>query len=678
MISSCKNVFSKNSTFVLCFLLCQFAAGLFAGVGVINLLLLLFVDMLGVVIPGLIILYKVRIHFKNTISLFFVGFGIGYALLALLYAVFVYYNIHKISPYILYAISVTALLILLLNRKFRLYFYSVFKDKNDDNLFLLIIGVVLVLFCFLVFQYPHRSVLDSGYLDMHMDHTYWFKNCVASTKGYPLPELSVLGVDLYWHLFSSFIIALFHFATGIEIYNLCFSLSYVWHVFLMIGGTYAIASELLTSKKLVFTALVLVLMCSSAEPITLVYYLDHLWGCSMGTSDAIAESLFAFLLTFKTIETQRINWQYVPLAIFLIICVVGFKSPIGLVLLVGVGCALFVLSFKNPSAVLSSSTIMLILIISVVILSKVFIISDNALTSNTSNHKLALNFLTVLWPDLNSIIADFFEGLGVRPRITALFLVIPYILIVHPIMPILAFVVIGLFVRRKNLLRLPYHQQVLGLSFFVMAIVGIFAFLSLCHPGFAQCYFLFAGIPFVVLFSFLAIETYFIGIYRKYEYYLYLLISCSFVLTICFARETYTLDGKYCPDPMQLSHEGTSLTRNECLGLRWAKENLPESAIILTNKVLAPVRGERSFVTSAYSEHQVYLEGSSSTILPNDHFVADRIDLISRYFKGDIFAREKLKLEGVTHVIIYKSLSDIAYEESKLLYENEEIAVRTI
>ena len=100
--------------------------------------------------------------------------------------------------------------------------------------------------------------------------------------------------------------------------------------------------------------------------------------------------------------------------------------------------------------------------------------------------------------------------------------------------------------------------------------------------------------------------------------------------------------------------------------------------MVVTNKVLAPIRGERSFITSAYAERQVYLEGYSSANLPNNHLVPDRLFLISQYFSGDRSAREKLIKEGITHVIIYKSLSDNSAETGDLLYENKEIIIRTI
>lgn len=343
-------VMYANGTLIVLFMACLTVAGLFAGVSIWNLALFLFIQMAGILLPGFFLLQSSGLRFKNNISNLFVGYGIGLAIWSMIYALLILFDFHKCSPVFLYTVSFFSLLALL-KRNLRNTFLSYLGSENNDNKFLLLLFVVIFVFGFLVFQYPHRLVSDTGYLDMHMDHVYWFKNCVASTKGYPLPELSALGINLYWHLFSSFNIALFHFSTGIDIYFLCFSLSYVWHIFLMIGGAYALTSELLSNSKYVFTSLVLILLCSSAEPYTLVYYLDHLWGCSMGTADAIAVCMMAFALTIKTIEGMRINWKFVPFAAIMIVGTVGYKSPVGLVLLAGVSCALLVLCLWNRKAI---------------------------------------------------------------------------------------------------------------------------------------------------------------------------------------------------------------------------------------------------------------------------------------------------------------------------------------
>ena len=672
-----KKLLSYNVSIMLLWATWMFVMGVFARIEIWRILLFLYLNLSTILLPGFFSLKWSDFHFKNSTTTLFVSFGIGYVYVALLYAILVFFNLHLFSPYILYTVSVLSLLVLL-DHDMRNGIWNSLKDEGTDNKHLLVLMVVLLLFCFLVFVFPHRSVAGSGYLDMHFDNTYWFKNCIAATKGYPFPELSVLGSSLSWHMFSCFDIALFHFATGIEIYDLCFMFSPFWHVLIMLGGAYALMNEILSNKKYVFTGIVLVLLCSSAETYTSVYYLDHLWGCSMGTADAIATSMFGMLLFFKCIEDQCVIWRYAPLAILMLVSATGYKSANGAIVLVGVGSGLAYLCIRNRKAVISSFLMFTAIFVLFFVLCKTFIIAENALTSSTSNHRLVMNFTTIMRPELNFSIVTALKEIGISSPIAAIFLIVPYMLCVHPVMPLMGLILVTLLVKKKEVFCLSYKCLSVCIPLFSMFAAGVFVFLSFNHPGFAQCYFLFSCIPFVALLSFAVIEQFFNESYRKHQFYLYILIGCSFIATMACAKEVYTLEGKYIPDSSQLSHEGTSLTRTEFDGLRWARAHLPQDAVVVTNKVLAPIRGERSFITSAYAERQVYLEGYSSANLPNNHLVPDRLFLISQYFSGDRSAREKLIKEGITHVIIYKSLSDNSAETGDLLYENKEIIIRTI
>ena len=232
-----------------------------------------------------------------------------------------------------------------------------------------------------------------------------------------------------------------------------------------------------------------------------------------------------------------------------------------------------------------------------------------------------------------------------------------------------------------------------------MCVTGMAAFLAFTHSGFAQAYFMYAVIPFAILFTQIAIENYFCGSWCRHG--LWIFVGCSFLIMPISAL-TYVYDEEFRHDPKKLSCEGTSTTVKEWLGLSWAKENLPESAVIVSNKVLAPVRGNRSYITSSYAERQVFFEGYISTNLPNDYIVRERLGLVARYFSGDLKAREELKKEGVTHVVVFKtisfsdratidwagdgiprtlvfnSLSDVNIRKGTVLYENEEIKVLTL
>ena len=82
-------------------------------------------------------------------------------------------------------------------------------------------------------------------------------------------------------------------------------------------------------------------------------------------------------------------------------------------------------------------------------------------------------------------------------------------------------------------------------------------------------------------------------------------------------------------------------------------------------------------VTSAYSEHQVYLEGYVATNLSNDHIVSDRINEIKMYFAGDETAKVSLIKAGVS-VVVYRNITNDIIPKEKILYKNNDIIIGLI
>ena len=680
-------------------MLCLMIVGIYVGIATWQWGLFCVINVIGIMLPGYLLLCWSGLRFKSTTSTLLTAYGIGYAMAAAYYALLLVCGGQFLSGWLWWGLSAVCLMTLLI-KHVRCNLSSILMGKDHDVILLLVLFIILAVFCPVMFQQPIRSVEATGYQDIPYDQMYWMRNCVAATKGFPLPEMSISGYQMYWHMFSCFNIALFHFATGIEIFNLCFSLSYVWHILLLLGGAYTLARELLTERKFVLMTLILILLCSSAEYYTDIYYLVHLWYCTMGTPEAIASELFGFLLLIKITEGQQMNWKGCALLALFTSCTMGYKSPVGFVLLLGVGCKLLVTSLRERKLTVPSLTVLIAITLLSLLVLKVFITSDQTLTSPYSNNQVSLTFRTVTHAGFFQGIADVLTDVyGIEVHIAALLLAIPCLMTAHPAIPLLALVVVGLLMARGRIRLTDSVMLYVMLPLLAMCMTGMTAFLALTHYGFAQSYFMYALIPFAIVFSMVAIEKYLNGRNHSWLHFLYLYVGVSLlVMPVC--AFCYEQDEEFYHSPRQISVEGTSLTLNEWEGLAWVRDHLPESAVIVTNKVLAPARGNRSYITSSYAERQVYFEGYISANLPNDHIVMDRIKRVANYFSGDLKSREELQKEGVTHVIIFKSLADVDKttvtwggmpvtleftplsetdtRKGEVLFENEEIKVTTL
>ena len=661
--------YTSNLFIILLFASFLFGAGVFGGVNSIKLLIFIVIQFLGILVPGLLIVNKVGINLKNSVSRVFSGYAIGYAFITIVYAVMLFINIHHASPYVLYFICALSLVAIARER----IIIKPLLEKTEDNGFLMFVFILLCFIGLLVYQIPFRSALQIGYQDMYFDSTYWFKNCVASTIGYPLPELSVSGNNLYWHLFSCFNIALFHLSTGIEIYDFCFSLSYVWEVFLLIGAVYILCNEYLSKKKYVYICIIMLLFCSGIDAITWVNYIEHLYGTTLGVVDGFALSLFAFVFLFKCRQEGEFSIKLLIIAILLYVAAVGSKVPNGIMVLIGAGSCLLCNTIKNRKLNWKLLSIFVLYVFLFFIISKVFVVDRNALVSETSSHRLTMNFSTIIRPSVFHELYEFLAGIGLGKYWPALLLVIPYMLCTNIIGPIIFVVLIFLFYNRRNVNYKDFDE--LKVSLLLISLSGMTIFLSMDHPGFSQVYFLFAIFPFVTLLTFLIIEKYGDEYFDRYKKMVYGLMCLSIMYNVVTAKSLFMLTGKYCVDQNQVSANGTSVSRNEIIGLRWARENLPKEAILVTNKVLAPELGRNSFITSAYSERQVYFEGYVSTNLPNNHITSDRLGLLQSYYCGNTDAKRVLANEGADYAVVFKNISDFDTTGETVLYENDEMKI---
>jgi hypothetical protein len=162
-----------------------------------------------------------------------------------------------------------------------------------------------------------------------------------------------------------------------------------------------------------------------------------------------------------------------------------------------------------------------------------------------------------------------------------------------------------------------------------------------------------------------------------------------------------TFDKNYY-DILSSHNSGTSFSKDEIEGLRWVRDNLPSSVLLISNKIfgqtgndefsmdliadfddtadaesnlLKQVTSSHSTITSSFTERQLLMEGYWFSNY-SDSVVFSNLHLIKHFFLSDGDAYDTLKKNGVNHAVIFKRISPHGYPDNcGLLFENNAIAI---
>lgn len=658
-------IFDNGYIILLIFLLTSIIAGIVGHIPVWGMLKFLYIIFSAIFLPGWLIQQQLKVNLKDGISSIFFSFALGSAVAILLYACLLVLNIQTVTAYIFYAISILSIGLYAYIRSRRFPIHSIQNHKTDVLKVSIILSVVFIL-SFVIFQMSQRSALHIGYQNLFHDSTYWFKNCIASTKGYPLPELSVNGLHLYWHLFSCFYVAIIHFCTNIGFYDICFSLSYLWDMFLLVGSVYIVLNELLENKKLVYFGCIILLFVTGFEKQLAFSYIEHIYQCKLGVSMGLTFSLFSFVFFIKAIKQSYVFSKEFVIALLFFAVATGAKVPYACVLLVAIGF-LYVFSsnkqnwWKNILALGCFLSIFLVI-------TKLFIIDNNALVAEASSHRLSLSLQgsALLIPKINVIYLSLSKYIGS---------VLSWIIVTVGFVIGTNYVAFGMFLLALAVAIIKKkYKDIFLCSVFLMVIVGIILGIFVHHPGRSQVYFLFTAIPYAVIFTLLIYEQCEFKLKRPSLYLFNGFIVVSVIVTILFSSKIFVGGGTYKANSHSSSFDGFDITRDEIIALQWVRNNLPQDIVLATNKVLAP-EGSRSWVTSAYSERQVYFEGWKATNIPYPEMIDERLELTSAYFQGEEWAKDKMIIEGITHAVLYKAFNSPNSHLGKILFENNAMII---
>lgn len=677
-----KNIWCKKKQCIPIVVICLFVMSIRGSVDALEVMMLVFTHLFFIYIPGRAFVKVTRFRFVNSLVACLCSYAAGYVLSIIIYVVMLLIGIQRFCLFpasIMCAVSMC----FLYNHRGERDFIA-YAEKKDYVIFIGALAAALVI-SVIVYVLPNRSAQVMGYQNMMGDLTYWFKNCVAATKDYPVPELSISGLNLYWHLFSCFEVAFLHFITGIEIYNLCFTFSFIWKMLLLVGGGYVLASHYLKKRRYVILVLSVTLFTSGLDKQTFVYYQDHLFRCSLAFEEGYAMSMFGLVFFDKYIEMEQKTKSAYLLTLLGFVGAVGLKVSGGTLLLAGIGTRSLLSIKKDRKRLLNITLLFSSYILVYCVISKLFIVDRNALTSSTSSHQMVFSPFDTLFR------SGHYEQMYQTLKTGFLNKYIAYI------------VTVGIYLLQSNYaVSIPFILSILVTSIFgkgqklfskksvpLLAIIicGQILFVFLSHPGFSQVYFYFNTFSFTSVFTMLLLERVSEDdatektLIRGITVITIFIIVSSVSYNCMHYQDIYLLTPQmYSKKELKQSTGQNDVSLYEIEGLQWVRENLPEDVVLATNKVLSgnPENSlfSRTFITSEYSERQVYLEGFSSTNLPSMEFVMNRLVELRKYYRDEEGADKVLREKGVTHAVVFKGLQDTSITPKGLpLFENDDILI---
>lgn len=652
-----KDLFCAHTVVFLCFLFTLFAA-IISRCSLIDPLKFFVVQVCFVYIPGVTLQRLIGINYENKLVRGLVSYLFGYALSIIIYLALL---MTSVQENILYFYGV----VFLLSGVYLIFQKQSCTDgeleKNEMKWFSLVLLGVLITSC-LLFQCANITpMLKRGNVFINQDLVFWMRNTVAVTKGYPVPELSIVGLDLYYHYFSSVHLAFLKFTTGIELFDLCFVYSYLLTDFILVSGLYIVTKKLMGQMRLTFIAIIFVLFTVNLDQFTDVAFNRHIFKASFGFAEGMGFFSVTLYFYLRMLKNEDARWRLFLVSMFLLFMTTGLKGPLGAVLLVGFFIGSVIMMFKYGRIVygLVSGVGLLVAFLIPLVL---FVMNFHA-PSMGEHSSLSISATdTVFHSHYFESFYNYLIGVGLWDSLAYIIIVVCYLLSVF-LIPFLVF--LCTFKKRSIT-----DEDIVVVA---MVIVGTLLGLFVSQAGMSQIYFLFIALVLMFLLVFYHAKEHICDIKRlKIVFAVGFLLFCLNYYNSAISCAASVIR-TFVPGN-SMDETGLTINKEEMEGLRWGRSNIPEDAVLLSNKVLFDM-GSRSFWVSSLTERQAFFESYDYSNVDKKK-IEENCELIESFYKADENAYKHLRQNGVTHAIVFKGCQQNQYPSCcSILFENDDITI---
>lgn len=681
MYEKIRNFFLKNGLLIELAIFMTIT-GLIAQVSIYRIVLFLYVQIGVIYFTGRTVLKFIKLKFSNKLSYMFSSYAIGYAVMLVIYLLSLLFHAPKVSVILAYIISGINIVTYLYDCRVCTKESMEIESIDKKHLAIMSIAFFLTsLFMFLCFQARMLSADMTGYVSMFHDDQFWFREAVEGTRGIPMPDFSASGVIRCYHYFSGTWCSFLHYLTGIEIFDICFTFSWVGDLFLLVGGVYVLFAESKNMDfKYIIIALIAILFTSGVQKSTFVTYIHQLYVTHRGFLPGYAMGMYTFRLFIKWYEGEKRRTSLLVLCIILLLVTVGMKAPCGCLVLVGMGMICFKMLLFGESKKEKVEGLIsgfLILISFLIFYKLLFTYPNNPAVYKVVSQRDRLSLTDSLYfsgyfHNLAEDLSNIFENKYLSYSVTYVI----YWFLSNFVMGIFIIVAIFRCIRYKICLEIDEIASV------VMVICGYLCYTFYSQNGYSQGYFIMSAFPYGMYNTLNIIAKSRIVEKDKSKYFDPIVVIMLLIL-IVGTHKTWTyysgvavgglsnLKNKYDSEKEYPGSSGNDVNKKELEALRWLRDNSDEDALLITNLAII---NTRSFTTSCYAERQIYIEGEEYGAA-NQELQNYRVELIKKYYSGDEKAAEVLIEEGVDYAVVFASVPDYAGYVGDIIFENDAVKI---
>lgn len=336
------------STLFLLIVFMTAVTGICSQINAWELLVFIGFQLLCIFLPGLAVMTLMPVKNLGKPEKLLLIYASGYMVTIILYAALMATvgNAHVRAGF--FPLPVLACAILAFRKKKQNGLTEVNADKEKDAFW---IGTVLAVFFLSLISFSLRWKIPytAGANNFETDFLYWAGDIVALKKQFPPKEFRTLNPVYRYHYWGALQQAAVSTVTGIQAVKVAVCYSNIEAAVLLGLPSSVLVSKVIRNKTAQIFTLLLMLISTGYEEITVVPYMRDLYQVPMSYNIAHGLGITVVILLLVQMENERLDIYNLIWSFCCLLCCTGTKSAAGVVILCGAAAVYLYLFFSRGS-----------------------------------------------------------------------------------------------------------------------------------------------------------------------------------------------------------------------------------------------------------------------------------------------------------------------------------------